>query len=52
MKRFERRFKKIDVALAEVLGISAVIGIVCRLLFSGYNHWVYERYVISKEIEK
>ncbi len=49
---YERSYKKIDVALAEVLAISTVIGLLCRLSFSGYNNWVYERYIISKEMQK
>lgn len=49
---YERSYKKIDVALAEVLAISTVLGLLCRLAFSGYNNWVYERYIISKEMQK
>ena len=50
--KYERRYKKIDVALAEVLAISTVVGIVCKLLLSGYNTWVYERHIIYSDIQK
>ena len=36
---YERSYKKIDSVLAEVLGISAIIGIVLFLILGHYSTW-------------
>lgn len=47
---YEKRFKKLDAALAEVLAIAAVLGLLGRMTIGKDNVWAYKRDIVSKEV--